>query len=74
MFNPDAYSDCMKQMGRRDPNEPPAPAIPHVYGTLVCPPCVKHEDQCWGGICECECNSTFAKLEENERDSQAGTR
>jgi hypothetical protein len=58
MYNPDAVSDCMKQMGRREPDTFIGPAAP-----TICPACAfKHgEQQCWGHQCSCPCNQpTFA--------------
>ena len=50
MYNPDAYSPCEKQMGRRE--NKPFPVAP-----ALCRPCAMRDHQdCWGKQCSCSCN------------------
>lgn len=57
MYNPDAYSDCMKQMGRREPDTFIGPVAP-----ALCRPCFAGDhDCCWGKQCSCSCNATESK-------------
>lgn len=73
MYNPDAHTPGMLAMGRRDVNEPPMQLPPHVYGTYICPACVKHEDDCWGKPCECvHCQPEQAAAQKLEQESLSG--
>lgn len=69
MYNPDAYSDCEKQIGRREDKPFIGPVAPS-----LCPACAtKHgEQQCWGHQCTCSCNQQTGHISTAEIYAQAG--